>query len=121
MSSPTILIVEANPTVRQLLRNVLGREGFSVQFASDPDEARWVFDGYRSELALMIVDLMSGGFQFINSIPTLEPRIPVLFTTTNTERDLAAVAQQGFPYLAKPFEPRVLVDRMRRLFAARHA
>jgi DNA-binding response OmpR family regulator len=99
---------------------VFRREGLALQLARNAEEARRIFDAYQAELALMVVDLMSGGFRFINSIPTRKPRVPVVFTTTNTERDLHAVTAQGFPCLAKPFKPQQLVDIVRCLFAPEH-
>ena len=121
MLGSTILVIEEDPLVRQVMNSVLRRAGFFVQLASGSEEARQVFEEHQTELALMVVDITSGGLEFVNSIPTLHPRVPVLFTTTHAEPDLAAVVQQGFPWLSKPFTSHGLIDSMRRFFPAKHA
>jgi hypothetical protein len=73
-----------------------------MRFANDAAEARRIFERHHAELALMITALVSGGYQFVKSIPTLKPRVP-LFTTTHVARDLEAVVGSGFPVLTKPF------------------
>jgi CheY-like chemotaxis protein len=115
-----ILVMEENATVRGVIQHALGRHGFSVEFATDCDQAHRLFEKHQTEFAVILLDIESGGLEFVNGIPTREPRIPVLFTATNSEHNLPAVAQQGFPCLPKPFKPETLINRLEQLLPARH-
>src|SRR6185312_13875759 len=54
----TILLVEDDDMVRNLVRETLDREGYKVLVASDPIEAQRIADSYRGKIQLLITDVV---------------------------------------------------------------
>jgi DNA-binding response OmpR family regulator len=109
MLGPTILVIEEDSTARQAIKTVLQCQGFSVHLANNSAEAQQLFAKHHDELTLMLLDVGSG-LEFFFSIPTLQPRVPALFTATRAESDLPTIAQHGLPCVCKPFTPRTLIE-----------
>lgn len=122
--TPTVLIVEDDPTVTRVMTIVLQREGFTVVAADNGLRGITEFWGHAGDLALMLVDIempIMTGPQFVASIPTLDPRVPVVFTSTHSEEAIAELARDGFPLLYKPFTPDSLVESVRKALTAQAA
>jgi CheY-like chemotaxis protein len=110
-----ILVVEDDSAVGRIIEIVLSRAGYRIIRAPDGQRAFDAFWGHAQELALLLVDIevpVIRGPQFVNSIPTLEPRIPVLFIATQAEPDIGHLVAQGFAVLSKPFTPAILTQAM---------
>lgn len=110
----TILLVEDECIVEQVVKNMLVREGYGVMSATDGREGLTLFEQHARELALMIVDIdlpAVSGLELIQRIPTLTPRIPVLFITGLGEYAglVVEATRQNFPVLHKPFSPAQLL------------
>jgi CheY-like chemotaxis protein len=115
----TILLVEDDPFVVRLLKTVLDREGFAVVATNNGEQALEIFRRHALELTLMIVDIETptiSGVEFVENLPTLDPRIPVVFMSTQCERVLPSLAQKGYPLLYKPFTPSKLVESVQAAF-----
>lgn len=112
-----ILIADDNPSIRELLRFVLGKEGFTVLEAEDGEEASRLLENEQAHLA--IVDVMmpgKDGFQLCKEIRERYD-IPVLMLTARAGME---DKEKGFDagtddYLTKPFDPKELLFRMRAL------
>ena len=103
----TILVVEDEPIVEAFIRNTLEQD-YCVLSAADGQLALILFEQHATTLALMIVDIAlpkMSGTDFVQRIPTLTPRIPVMFITGlgTHARQVAEVTRQNFPVLQKPF------------------
>jgi DNA-binding response OmpR family regulator len=110
---PSILVVEAEPIVLKFIAAVLRLEGYRVLIARDGAEGRSLFHQHAAKLALMIVAMITPrltGPEFIASLPTLEPRIPVVFMTSLGDYEVQhAVGDRSlFPVLMKPFRAAAL-------------
>ena len=115
----TILVVEDDPQVRQLLCSFLRRLGYEARTASDGATALGLVRTAAPDLVLLDVDLPDGsGFDLcraIKSSPDLAS-IPIVFCTgrdTHEDREVAAQVG-GADYLAKPFDLRELAECLRR-------
>ena len=100
----SILVVDDNPFVRQFITRALEQGGYASIAACDGLQARDLFHRHAPELALLWVELALPrvtGAEFISTLPTLEPRIPVVFT--NGRADLDVPAELPGPVLPKPF------------------
>jgi CheY-like chemotaxis protein len=116
----TILLVEDQAVVRELLANVLAESGYSVLTASDGDSAlalagTAVFD-------LMLTDLMMprmSGWDLAQRVRALHPRIKVIFMSGSSGEQL--VRQQpagaGVAFLQKPFSMQALSAKVRQMLA----
>jgi CheY-like chemotaxis protein len=99
-----ILVVEDEPLVRDFIARALDRMGYETIAAADGRQACDLFRQHAAELALLWVELALprlNGTQFIRTLPTLEPRIPVVFTSDEVE--LHAGEGLPGPLLRKPF------------------
>ena len=118
MNRRTILIVEAEQIVYRTMRAILERAGYRVMIAKNSGFACGMFDRYRSELALMVVEFSSpggDGSEFVNNLPTLSPRIPVLFTTAMGNDEVPEILRREYPVLQKPFTAATLISKVKRV------
>jgi len=118
MSDKTILVVEDEEDVLELLRYNLDRNGFAVDSATTGEDA---IDKARSvEPDLILLDLMLPGLDGLEVCKTLkrDPRteqIPIaMVTAKGDEADIVAGLEVGADdYVTKPFSPRVLIARVK--------
>src|SRR5512142_2656283 len=117
MSGPSVLLVDDEQPIIDLLRGYLVREGFAVHAASDgPSAVASV-----RELApdVVVLDLMLPGFDGVEAcrrIRTFSDAYIVMLTARSEEIDRVVGLSVGADdYLTKPFSPRELVARIRAL------
>jgi len=118
----TILVVEDDPRVVELLHIALGAHGFRVVSATNGDDAWKVLLDEQPDLAVLDVRLpRRSGLDLVDGIRR-EPgfqQLPVILVSAlaETESRIAGLARGADDYLAKPFSPKELVARVRRLLA----
>lgn len=112
---PHILVVDDDHRLRELLRRFLSDNGFRVSTAGDAAEARARMGGVAYDL--MVLDVMMPGESGIELTQDLRrtERIPILMLTAmgEAEHRIAGLESGVDDYLAKPFEPRELLLRIR--------
>jgi len=103
----TILVVDDEVMMRQLLEKILGREGYRVFSAADGEEALAVMG--REEINIVISDLqMPGmsGFDLLKAVKKDYPQIGIIMMTaygdTYTVKD--ALLLGADEYITKPFK-----------------
>lgn len=121
MASNTILLVEDEPDIREMLEFSLQRDGYSVTSAETAEAAlNLLFD---KELpALVIIDWMLPGMQGTELAKRLREDpltcdIPlIMLTARGQEDDKLRGFESGFDdYITKPFSPKELQARIRAL------
>jgi two-component system phosphate regulon response regulator OmpR len=112
---PHVLVVDDDKRLRELLRKYLVEQGFLVTAASDAGEARERLASFAFDL--LIVDVMMPGESGLELTSDLRrsSRMPILLLTAKGEPEdrISGLERGADDYLAKPFEPRELVLRMR--------
>ncbi len=115
--SAHILVVDDEPKLRALLSRFLSENGFRVTMAESAAEAR---DKLRfMDFDLMVLDVMMPGESGLELTGDLRgeraPAMPILLLTARgTPEDIIAGFEAGADdYLGKPFDPRVLLARIR--------
>jgi len=112
--SPHILVVDDDSRLRELLRQFLSENGFSVSVAPDASHARRIMSGLDFDLIIMDV-MMPGedGYSFTRAIRETDS-VPILMLTARGEvEDRISGLEHGVDdYLPKPFEPRELLLRI---------
>jgi DNA-binding response OmpR family regulator len=112
---PTILIVEDDPEIRRLVRDLLIQEGFAIEIAEDGRAMDEVL--VRLHPDLMILDLMLPGEDGLAICRRLRASstIPILMLTAKSDEiDRVVGLEMGADdYLAKPFSSRELLARAR--------
>ncbi len=113
--SETLLIVDDEPDVCDMLAIYLRKQGFTVLCANSATQAREQLN--TENINLMVLDInMPGetGLDFLRSLQ-LQNRLPVVLLTANTDVvDRVVGLELGADdYLGKPFDPRELLARIR--------
>ncbi len=125
-TEPHLLVVDDDVRLRELLRRYLSDNGFRVTAAADAAEARARLASFAFDL--MVLDVMMPGESGLDLTSALrgepaERRIPILLLTAMGEPEdrVNGLEQGADDYLAKPFEPRELVLRIRNILQRRPA
>jgi DNA-binding NtrC family response regulator len=118
----TILVADDDPVARDLLSEVLTREGYSVLLASDGQGCLRLAEAEPLDLA--IVDLRMpdlDGLQVTKHLASTQPGVPVVILTAFATIDTAieAVRCGAHDYLSKPFRMEEIKIVVRRTLEAR--
>ena len=113
---PNVFFIEDDPEIRQLVQDYLQRQGFRVR-AGDGGAA---LDRYRcvyGEPDLIVLDIMLPGEDGLSICRRLRSgsRVPIIMLTAKGEDidRIVGLEMGADDYLAKPFNPRELVARIR--------
>ena len=124
MSSATILIVEDEPDIAELIRFNLAREGFTASVAPSGDIAIRAIE--RRPPDLVMLDLMLpdiDGMEVCRKLKWNEATrdVPILIVSAKGEEsDVVAGLELGADdYVTKPFSPKVLIARVRNILRRR--
>src|ERR671928_202911 len=111
----TVLVVDDEPIVREVVVRYLEREGFRTLEAGDGDEARALLE--RHSPSLVVLDVMLPGTDGLSLCRWIRARsdLPViLLTARGEEADRIVGLELGADdYVTKPFSPRELATRVR--------
>ena len=111
----TILIVEDDANIRELLRLYLEQEGYKVETAQDGMEGMRAFKRVHPDLVLL--DLMMpvmDGTQVMKQIREISKTPVIMLTAKGETFDKVAGLDLGADdYVTKPFETRELIARIR--------
>jgi len=115
MAPPTVLIIDDDTELCDLLAKYLGREGFAVEAVHDGETG--ATRALAAEWALVILDIMLprlSGLEVLRRIRATSGVPIVMLTARGDEVDRVVGLELGADdYLPKPFSPRELIARMR--------
>ncbi|WP_125185589.1 response regulator transcription factor [Desulfofundulus salinus] len=111
----TILVVEDEEPVRDLLRLYLEKEGFRVTTAEDGEEALIKFSGSHPDLILLDIMLPKmDGWAVCKEIRKQHATPIIMLTARGEELDRVLGLEIGADdYITKPFSPREMVARVK--------
>jgi two-component system OmpR family response regulator len=114
-SSHTILVVDDEVRIREVIQLALEREGFRVRCASDTREA--LLGLTQLTFSLIVLDIMlpdGDGLAFCRELRT-RSNTPILFVSARSDEidRILGLEMGGDDYLTKPFSPRELVARVK--------
>jgi DNA-binding response OmpR family regulator len=118
----TILVVDDDPRIVELLHIALGAHGFRVISASNGEDAlRQAFDELPDLVILDVRLPRRSGYEVCETIRR-EPQLahlPVIMVSalTETEARLQGLARGADDYLPKPFSPKELIAKVKRALA----
>jgi len=112
----TILLVDDEPSIIQLARLYLEREGFHVASAADGEKAMEAVA--RLQPALIVLDVMLpklDGFEVCRALRAKGDQTPIIMLTARDEDidKIIGLELGADDYLTKPFNPRELVARVK--------
>ena len=115
MKMETILVVDDEPTLREVVVRYLEREGYRALEAGDGDEAEALVASHAP--SLVILDLMlpgTDGLEVCRRIRGHSDLPVIMLTARGEEADRIVGLELGADdYVTKPFSPRELVARVR--------
>lgn len=116
----TILLVEDNDAVREVVATVLQEHGYHVLQAADGIQALAIAENLQGPLHLLLTDVVMPGMNGVELAQQVRQRLPevkVLYTSGYTESTLGQhdISQEGTAFLAKPYRPSQLVSKVREL------
>ena len=121
----TILVVDDDPWVRGLARDVLAREGYRVLEASDGQDAIRVSAEHPGPIHLLLTDVMMPGMNgcdLATGLSALLPGLKVMFMSAYDRDFLVARGLNPVgPVIAKPFTIVYLTRRVQMVLGDRRA
>tara|TARA_B100000686_G_scaffold155154_1_gene162974 strand:+ start:68 stop:769 length:702 start_codon:yes stop_codon:yes gene_type:complete len=126
MSRQSVLVVEDEEDIMEVIRFNLEKEGYEVHQALSGEKALQVIENNLPSLVLL--DLMLPGINGLDLCRIFKQNdrtkaIPVIMLTAKSEdADIVAGLEMGAEdYITKPFSPRVLVARVRTILRRRES
>jgi PAS domain S-box-containing protein len=118
--SETILLVEDEPMILAMTREMLERLGYKVLAADRPEESIRMAGEYDGEINLLMTDVVMpemNGMDLAERVAALYPDIKLLFMSGYTADVVAhrGVLDEGVAFLQKPFILKDLADKLRRV------
>jgi len=118
MAKATILVIEDDPDIRELLSFSLAKEGWSVIIAADGEEGLAALPSANPDC--IVLDIMLPGMDGLEILRIVKSdqarkRLPIIMTTAKGEEtDIVTGLELGAEdYVVKPYSPKVLVARIR--------
>ena len=113
--APTILVVDDDPAISEMLTIVLESEGLNPVPVMDGNDAVPAFREHEPDLILL--DLMLPGMNGVDICRTIrrESAVPIVMLTAKTDTvDVVLGLESGADdYITKPFKPKELIARIR--------
>src|SRR6202162_4873942 len=118
--SETILFVEDEQSVRELVREYLSARGYSVLEASDGIQALDIAAAHPGAIQLLITDVVMprlSGREIASQIATARRDLKVLYISGYTDDSIFrhGVLEGGMEFLQKPFNLRTLAQKIREI------
>ena len=118
----TILLVEDEGDVRELVRTILSGQGYEVIIARNPEHAEEIAGRFPGEIHLLLTDVVmpgTSGRELAARIMAKRPNIRVLYMSGYTENVVTSggLLEEGLSFLQKPFSPAVLAHRIREVLS----
>jgi two-component system cell cycle sensor histidine kinase/response regulator CckA len=117
--SETVLLVEDEEAVRNLVGRILREQGYRLLVAANGNEALQLAQNQPNEnIHLVVADVVMpqmGGKALIDQLKMMRPDIKVLFISGYTDKTIVhhGLLESGIPFLQKPFSPDKLVRKVR--------
>jgi two-component system, cell cycle sensor histidine kinase and response regulator CckA len=114
----TLLVVEDETSVRNLIASALKNDGYDLLLAGSAEEALTIVDSFKGSIDLLLTDAIlpgRGGVELVAEMAKRRPGLRVLMMSGYTEDALSIGS--GVALLQKPFTPRELRQRIREALA----
>ena len=118
----TILLVEDEQAVRDLIVTLLSQRGYEVIVARHPAHAEQIAAKFPHEIHLLLTDVVmpgTSGRELAARIGARRPGIRVLYMSGYTENVITSggMLEKGLAFLQKPFSPAFLSQKVREVLS----
>ena len=113
----TVLVVEDEEIVRELVCDVLAEQGYNVICAADGIEALKVAADFDGTIHLLVTDVIMphmNGHELAGKLSSIRPEIKVLYVSGYSDNDIGDHGELDprFELLQKPFTPQTLARKI---------
>jgi PAS domain S-box-containing protein len=119
----SVLVVDDDDGLRRMMVQVLSRNGYNVVAADSGEEALRRIGELDGDIDLLLSDVVMGelsGPELAESLQASSPTLRVLLTSgTSDESIIAGLVPGTAAFLAKPFRPSALIDKVHDLLSRR--
>jgi two-component system, cell cycle sensor histidine kinase and response regulator CckA len=117
-NSETVLVVEDEPSLREMIVTILERFGFKPIQAATADEAEDIVAARADEVDLVVTDVMlrgEGGHELAETLQVIKPGLRTVFISGHSLESLADrdIIVPADAFLEKPFTPAQLAAKVR--------
>lgn len=119
----TILVIEDNSGVRDIIRQVLQEYGYSIIEAVDGQDGIEQYNRNRESINLIICDVImpkKSGKDVFDALGAIDPHIKILFTSGYTADIIGkkGILEAGLEFIRKPVSPSDLLRKVRAILDA---
>ncbi len=120
----TILVIEDELMIREIVNVQLLEQGFTVLLAADGEEAIRICAEHKDPIHLLLTDVVLPGMsgrEAAKNITSGRPEIRVIYMSGYTANGIVhhGVLTTGLAFLQKPFSPAVLLNKIRQVLDAK--
>ncbi len=114
-----ILIIDDNPDIRNILRDIIEDSGFKTRIAANYNQALTEIDKKLPDVAIIDVKLDKGdndGIELLSHIKKINSDIPVIIISGHANIEMAVKSLQSgaFEFIEKPFDKDRLINFVNR-------
>jgi len=116
--SETVLLVEDEASLRELLREALEASGYSVLVARDGAEALQIAEAHVGTIQIMVTDVIMPGMtgpKIVDLVAPTRPEMKVVYISGYSDASVTrhGLIAAGTSFLSKPFSPDALLRKVR--------
>ena len=117
--SETVLLVEDDENVRDLVQQILRNHGYTVLEAADPAEALRIAHDQSERLDLLLTDVVMpqmNGYQLANRLATFWSEMRVVYMSGYTDENIVnhLMLEPRVSFIQKPFSSETLLRKVRK-------
>jgi PAS domain S-box-containing protein len=116
-----ILIVDDEPTVRQITQTICETYHYKTLVASDGAAAIALYHQYPDQISAVIIDMMMPNIDGLTALQVLKqinPQVPIIAVSGVPTNQALAIAAGANMFLAKPYTPQAILTLLRDLLQA---
>lgn len=118
----TILVVDDDPSLREVLQAFLGEEGYTILLAESGEEALRLCRTHEGDIHVMITDLSMPGMDGIvlaKAVKEFRPHMSVMFSSAGLNQDNIDILPYGTVFIEKPFTLVTMEKALLKILASR--
>jgi PAS domain S-box-containing protein len=119
----TVLVVEDDPSVRCLVKDILVHNRYKVIEAEDGEQALMLAHEHANEISLLLTDMVMpkgiSGRDLAERLTAERPDLKIIFTSGYSPDlfDTSLILEEGVNYLPKPYNAAMLAEILRGAFS----